>query len=133
MKVLLIEDEETLRNCFRLCLERAGHTVYEYNRGEGAVEYALKMRPDLVLTDHNLELRGPKGLEIAGTLKREGQRVILMSGDPTVASFAALAGVPFVEKCDVRSVVAQVAATDKDAFTSHGTETGRWNGREGAS
>ena len=105
MKILLIEDDETLRNCFRHSLERAGHTVYEYTRSTGAVEYALKMRPDLVLTDHNLELQGPKGLEIAAELIREGQRTILMSGDPTVGGYAELAGVPFVEKTDIKSVI----------------------------
>lgn len=106
MKILLIEDEEMLRNCFRAYLERNGHTVYEYNRGEGAVDYALKMRPDVVLTDHNLTPDGIKGLEVAGELQREGQRVVLMSGDQTVAGFAALAGISFVEKIDIKIVVA---------------------------
>ena len=105
MKILLIEDEETIRNCFRTYLERRGHTVYEYNRGEGATDYALKMRPDLVLTDHNLEIEGPKGLEIAAELIREGQKAILMSGDPTVGGFAILADVPFVEKTAIKEVI----------------------------
>ena len=109
MIVLLIDDDEAIRNCFRVFIERAGHTVYEYNRAEGAEDYALKMRPDLVLTDHNL---GPKGtltgLQIAAQLKREGQSVLLMSGDPEVAGYAELAGVDFVEKCDAKSVVEKV-------------------------
>ena len=109
MIVLIIDDDESIRNCFRRFIERAGHTVYEYNRAEGAEDYALKMRPDLVLTDHNL---GPKGtttgLEIAAQLKREGQRVLVMSGDSTVAGFAALAGVDFVEKCNVADVLKDI-------------------------
>ena len=108
MKVLLIEDEEIMRNCLRVYLERSGHTVYEYTRGEGAADYALKMRPDTVLIDHNLELDGPKGLEIAGELIREGQRAILMSGDPNIGGYAELAGVPFVEKSDIKSVIARL-------------------------
>ena len=114
MKILLIEDEEALRNCLRYYLQRDGHTVYEYNRGEGAVDYALKMRPDLVLTDHNLTSQGVKGLEIAGELIREGQRAVLMSADPTVGGYAELAGVPFVEKSDIKGGVAVVeGAADK--------------------
>ena len=106
MKILLIEDEEALRNCFRTYLERKGHTIYLYTRGEGAIDYALKIRPDIVLTDHNLEPEpGVKGLEIAGELIRKGQRTILMSGDSTVGGFATLAGIPFVEKSDIKSVV----------------------------
>ena len=109
MKILLIEDEESLRNCFQMYLERKGHTVYLYTRGEGAIDYALKIRPDLVLTDHNLEPEpGVKGLEIAGELIRKGQRTVLMSGDSTVGGFATLADVPFVEKSDIKSVVQMV-------------------------
>ncbi len=108
MKILVIEDEEALRNCFRVYLERKGHTVYEYNRGEGAIEYALEMRPDIVLTDHNLTPGGIKGLEIAGELQRQGQKVILMSSDSTVEGFATLAGVLFVEKSDIKRIVALV-------------------------
>ena len=108
MKILLIEDDETLRNCIRHYLERRGHTICTYDRGTGAIGYALEMRPDLVLTDHNLERDGIKGLEIAAELQRQGQRTILMSGDSTVGGYAELAGVPFVEKSDIKSVVAAV-------------------------
>ena len=106
MKVLVIDDDEPIRNCFRVCLERKGHTVYEYNRAEGASDYALTMRPDLVLIDHNLGPRGTvTGLEIAGPLQREGQRVILMSGDSTVRNFATLADIQFVEKSGMKEVL----------------------------
>ena len=106
MEVLIIDDDELIRNCFRVCLERKGHTVYEYNRAEGAANYALTMRPGLVLIDHNLGPRGTTtGLEIAGPLQREGQRVILMSGDSTVRGFADLAGIRFVEKRDMKEVL----------------------------
>jgi DNA-binding response OmpR family regulator len=115
MNILLIDDDESMRNCIRYFLERAGHTVYEYNRAEGAEDYTLEMRPDLALIDHNL---GPKGtttgLEIAGPLQREGLRVVLMSGDSTVRGYANLAGVQFVEKCDIRHLL------DKVEGTSHG-------------
>ena len=113
MKILLIEDDETLRNCIGHYLVRDGHTVHEYTRGEGAVEYALKMRPDLVLTDHNLTPGGVLGLEIAGELQREGQRVVLMSGDPTVEGFATLAGVQFIEKSDLKEIVREISSHAK--------------------
>jgi DNA-binding response OmpR family regulator len=110
MKILIIDDQLEMRNCLRVFLERKGHTIYEYDRGTGAVDYALKMRPDLVLTDHNLGPDGtPKGLEIAAELQREGQRVILMSGDLRVEGYATLAGVEFVEKHNVRDVILEAA------------------------
>lgn len=105
MKILLIEDDETLRNCFETYLERRGHTVHLYNRSEGAIEYALQMRPDLVLTDHNLEPDGLRGVQIAYFLIKHGQPAVLMSGDPTVAASAKASGVPFVEKTDIKEVI----------------------------
>ena len=124
MKILVIDDDASIRNCIRHYLERKGYTVYEYDRAEGAVDYALKMRPDLVLTDHNLELRAPKGLEIAGELQREGQKVILMSSDPTVGGYAELAGVPFVEKADIKGVIAAVEVSMEP--DGPGEEDGPW-------
>ena len=114
MNILIIDDDESMRNCIRHFLERAGHTVYEYDKAEGAEKYALEMRPDLVLTDHNL---GPKGtttgLEIAGPLQRAGQPVLLMSGDATVRGFANLAGVQFVEKSDIHELLDKVYSHGK--------------------
>ena len=108
MKILLIEDDTLIRNCFQTYLERKGHTVFTYTRGEGAIDYALKMRPDLVLTDHNLEPEGPTGVEIAYRLIQEGQRVVLMSGDPSVRMKAAPLDITFVEKISVRDVLEEV-------------------------
>jgi CheY-like chemotaxis protein len=130
MNILIIDDQIEIRNCFRLFLERKGHTIYEYDKGTGAVDYALKMRPDLVLTDHNLEPEGPKGLEIAAELQREGQRVILMSGDSEVGGFAALAGVEFVEKGDIKGLLESLEVAEPDGLVLSKCETGRWSGRE---
>ena len=134
MKVLVIDDQMSIRNCITTFLERRGHTAYEYTRGKGAAEYALKMRPDLVLIDHNLGLNDPKGLEIAGELQREGQPVILMSGDTTMGGYAELAGVRFVEKTDVKQVIDALEAPDGRLrnINVQGSKTGRWNGKEGA-
>ena len=98
MKILIIEDDEILRNAFQMYLERRGHTVYTYNRGEGAAEYSMELCPDVTLTDHNLEPNGITGVEIAYYLINKGRKAILMSGDPTVAASAAASDVPFVEK-----------------------------------
>ena len=58
MKILLIEDDEAVRNCIKHYLERKGHTVYTYNRGEGAAEYAMDLCPDVKHTDRYLEPSG---------------------------------------------------------------------------
>jgi CheY-like chemotaxis protein len=131
MNILVIDDQIEMRNCLRVFLERKGHTIYEYDRGTGAVDYALKMRPDLVLTDHNLGPDGtPKGLEIAGELQREGQRVILMSGDLRVEGYATLAGVEFVEKGKIHGLLDSLGAAEPDGLVLSKCETGRWSGRE---
>jgi len=97
-KILLIEDEEALRNGMRALLERRGHTVYIYTRGDGAVEYAKKLCPNITLTDHNLGISQKTGLSIARALIANNQRAILTSGDSAVKNPALDSGVPFIEK-----------------------------------
>lgn len=104
MNILLIDDDELMRNGLKALLERRGHTVCLYTTGEGAIEYALKLCPDITLTDHNLGLCDT-GLIIAGALIAENRKAVLMSGDPTIASAALDAGVPFIPKTEIHEII----------------------------
>lgn len=50
-KVLIVEDEEDLREALADQLSREGFDVREAHNGEKGLYYALKERPDLILLD----------------------------------------------------------------------------------
>jgi len=50
-RVLIVEDQEDLRDILRLALEGAGYTVIEAENGRQGVEKVTTERPDLVLMD----------------------------------------------------------------------------------
>jgi len=75
----------------------------------GAVEEAVRLSPDLVLTDHNLG-DCETGLSIAHKLKCKGIRAILMSADPTVKGPSLSMGVTFVLKTDIYGLMTMVQA-----------------------
>ena len=66
--ILIIEDEEDLRELVRYNLEREQFTVTEAGSGEEGLRTALKKKPDLILLD--LMLPGKDGLQICRELKR---------------------------------------------------------------
>jgi DNA-binding response OmpR family regulator len=53
-KILLIEDEERLRNGLATILERSNYTVYTAATAEEGVQAALAERPDVLVLDVNL-------------------------------------------------------------------------------
>lgn len=66
-KVLLVKDEEDIRELIYFHLFRSGYEVYGSSIGEKALKIANKSRPDLVLLDRMI----PKldGLSLCKTLK----------------------------------------------------------------
>ncbi len=65
--VLLVEDNEAIRNAFSILLGESGYRVLEAASGAAAVETATSRRPDLILLDLGLPDMG--GLEVARTLR----------------------------------------------------------------
>jgi CheY-like chemotaxis protein len=121
-KILIVDDEPSLREIVRLMLERAGYQVIEAEEGAGALMRYSEHRPDLVVTD--ILMPGRDGLEALREIREmdPGARIIVMSGGGENAntSFLELAeklgAVASLEKpftaADLLAVVARVLTPD---------------------
>ncbi len=67
--ILVIEDEEDIRELIRYNLGKAGYTVFESGSGDGGLKMAQQRAPDLIVLD--LMLPGMDGLEVCRLLKRD--------------------------------------------------------------
>lgn len=76
MKVLVVEDDATLREALEYNLTHQGYTVSTAADGEQAVELARQQRPDIVLLD--VMLPGVDGFEVCRRLRKEMDIPILM-------------------------------------------------------
>ena len=113
MKILVIEDEESIRECLKIKLTRKGHVVFTYSSGLGAQSFAENMQPDLTISDHDLG-EGDNGLHIVSNLKRQGFEVIMMSGNEGIRSAAWDKGIPFIMKPDVGPLMEMVDEISKE-------------------
>ncbi len=68
-KVLLIDDEEDIREVVTIALEDAGYTVFSANEGQSGVRLCEEVIPHIVITD----IRMPKmdGLQVLETVKKQ--------------------------------------------------------------
>jgi len=66
-KILLIEDDETMRDGMSRILRKAGHQVTDVSNGPAGVELCRKEEFDLVITDYRME--GMNGLEVLEHVK----------------------------------------------------------------
>jgi two-component system cell cycle sensor histidine kinase/response regulator CckA len=101
--VLLVEDNDSVRELSALALRRRGYTVYESANAEDAIEWSRTsgLRPDLLVTD--IVMPGLSGPELATRLTESDPqlRVLFMSGYSDAADEARgnyLAGFPFLQK-----------------------------------
>ena len=67
--ILIVEDEEDIRELMRYNLSREGYTVTEAGTGEEDIRLARDKKPDLVILD--LMLPGIDGLEVCRTLRND--------------------------------------------------------------
>ncbi|HEX2093517.1 MAG TPA: response regulator [Longimicrobiaceae bacterium] len=65
--ILLVEDNEAIRNAFAILLRESGYRVIEVASGSAAIETSATDRPDLILLDLGLPDVG--GLEVARALR----------------------------------------------------------------
>lgn len=75
-KILVVEDEITLRETLVYNLERQGYTVEAVGNGLAALEVARRLQPDIILLD--LMLPGMDGIEVCRILRQEMNIPIVM-------------------------------------------------------
>ena len=75
-RVLIVEDDEGIRETLKYNLSAAGYSVLEAADGATAVRSAQTGRPDLVLLD--LMLPGLSGIEVTRVLRRTSRVPIIM-------------------------------------------------------
>lgn len=113
MKILVIEDDESIRAYLKLRLTRKGHVVFTYDSGLGAQSFAENLHPDLTISDHDLG-EGDKGLHIVSNLKKKGFEVIMMSGNEGVRSASWDMCIPFIMKPDITPLMKMVDDLSKE-------------------
>jgi DNA-binding response OmpR family regulator len=67
--LLVVDDEEPLRQALEYLVRRAGHRVVTAATGEAAVEIVQRDHPDLVLLD--VELPGRNGYDVCQSIRRD--------------------------------------------------------------
>lgn len=68
-KVLLVEDEESIRKFVKINLEREGYIIFEAGSGEEGIDIARSEKPDIVVLD--IMLPGIDGFEVCKALRGE--------------------------------------------------------------
>lgn len=85
-RILVVDDDEGVREYLAAVLDRAGYEVADAPTGEDALDRALRAPPDLVTLD--VILPGIDGLETLRRLKQAhpAVRVIMLSGHAPVGA-----------------------------------------------
>jgi NtrC-family two-component system response regulator AlgB len=86
VRVLVVDDEESIRKLLRVCLEGAGYQVTLAASGEAATAAAKRSPPDLALVD--LRLGGMDGIAVTRALAQDapGCAVVIMTAYATIDS-----------------------------------------------
>lgn len=76
-RILLIDDDETVRYALKQVEERAGHQVEEASDGQVGVEKFEVHKPDLVITD--IIMPNQEGIETIIKLRRLAPEVVIIA------------------------------------------------------
>jgi len=90
-KVLVVDDERIIADTLAAILGKSGFAAVAAYQGLGALEIALSIRPDLLLTD--VSMPGMNGIELAIAVRQAvpSCRVLLFSGHASTADMLARA------------------------------------------
>ena len=75
-KILVIDDEATIRKFFVRFLTREKYKISTASNGEKGIEISKKENPDLIILD--LKMPGIDGIETLKRIKKLNQRVIII-------------------------------------------------------
>jgi NtrC-family two-component system response regulator AlgB len=83
-RILVVDDEASIRSMLRVCLEGAGHQVTLAPNGEAGVAAARRAPPDVALVD--LRLSGMGGLDVVRALAQDAPAtaVVLITAYATI-------------------------------------------------
>jgi CheY-like chemotaxis protein len=89
--VLVVDDESAIADTLAEILSRSGYTAITAYDGEEALETALLMPPEMLITD--VQLPGMSGIELAITVKRvfPDCKILLFSGQASSSDLLASA------------------------------------------
>lgn len=78
--IVLIDDDDALRNVLKILLQRLGHEVRDFAGGDIILEGRLEAEPEVVLTD--VFMPHGEGMETIRAVRNQypGAQVIVMSG-----------------------------------------------------
>lgn len=81
-KILIVDDEEKIRELIKMNLELAGYNCFEAEDGDKAIDLLDDINPDLVLLD--IMLPNKNGYELAPTFIAKGIPVIFLTAKDSV-------------------------------------------------
>jgi two-component system NtrC family sensor kinase len=119
--ILVVEDEEAIRDLLERILKKDGHHVVTVARGQEALEKIQSEPFDLIISD--LKMPGMDGISFYGRLIQIKpdlcKRFILITGsiENEVSDFAKSTGNPYIQKPfrqpELRNLLAEIFKTDK--------------------
>ena len=122
--LLLVEDNESVRDLASRALRRRGYTVHEARSAEEAIEWSATsgIKPDLLVTD--VVMPGLSGPNLAARLTQQNPklRVLYMSGytdDAAAVHGAFWGGIPLLQKPFTPSKLAERVRMALDAAARH--------------
>lgn len=127
MRVLVVDDEETMRRSFAAVLTNAGFEVLLAADGEEAIEIARSARPHVVLLDRHLpKLSGQDVLyRLRADSRTDGAVILMVSGDDQVQnkleSLGSGANDYLTKPVDLRELLARISGhlTTRDRWLDH--------------
>ncbi len=118
-RILVVEDDASLRTVIRLVLEQAGYEIAEAPNGLAAFEQLGELAPDLILVDSKMPLLSGAGLieKIRAEPAHASMPVVLLTGLPGSVPASvradAIVAKPF-EKTDLLNVIGRLLQTEAE-------------------
>jgi DNA-binding NtrC family response regulator len=118
MKVLIVDDELNVRDLLSKALSGDGHEVCSVESGRAAIDFAIRMQPEVLVADWILP-GDMNGLQVARALAAVDPdlRTVLISGYPSkdLGDDAALAGIDsfLVKPLELTELIDAVRALEK--------------------
>lgn len=72
-KILIVEDEESIRGFLKINLKRNGYEVIEVDNGEDGIKIAINEKPAIVILD--VMLPGIDGFNVCKRIREEGKNI----------------------------------------------------------